>query len=327
VLGGHYEIVSHLASGGFGIVYEARDLRSKGERLAIKEFFPQECAVRVQGSTVSMRSPTQRQVFKGGLDAFIDEARHLRALDHPNIVRVHEWFEENGTAYIVMRRVEGRTLEEILENEAPPDAERVERWLRRLLDALAVLHEQKLLHRDISPRNIMIGRGDDQPVLIDFGAARQCIGKASQRLDAIGSPGYSPIEQGDELGLDQQNAATDIYALGATMYHVVTRSKPQPATSRANADRLRPSAELAAGDYPPRLLKAIDKAMALRSKDRWQSAAEFLAALQEATRRPQWKTWLVVGVAAILLLGATLLIYVWNDPCRSADPPFSCLPK
>jgi serine/threonine protein kinase len=253
VLDGRYEITALLGSGGFSIVYEARDLHAGGQTVALKEFFPSQICIRIGSHTVSLRSQREQAVFEQGLRAFLHEARLLRNLDHVGIVRVHNWFEANGTAYIVMKRLRGETLLQRLVANRLPDETTLRTWLGRILSSLELLHEHGVLHRDINPSNIFLTESDD-PVLIDFGAARQCMGKVSQSLNQIASAGYSPLEQYDEAGLEEQKPPTDIYALGATLYHVVTRTRPAASTSRAPRDRLRPAAEIAAGRYSPAFL-------------------------------------------------------------------------
>lgn len=325
VLDGRYEITALLGSGGFSIVYEARDLHAGGQTVALKEFFPSQICIRIGSHTVSLRSQREQAVFEQGLRAFLHEARLLRNLDHVGIVRVHNWFEANGTAYIVMKRLRGETLLQRLAANRLPDETTLRTWLGRILSSLELLHEHGVLHRDINPSNIFLTEPDD-PVLIDFGAARQCIGKVSQSLNQIASAGYSPLEQYDEAGLEEQKPPTDIYALGATLYHVVTRTRPAASTSRAPRDRLRPAAEIAAGRYSPAFLGSIDRAMAMEMEKRWPSCHDWAEALglskgpegqtaSEQKPQDQGSTWqdgpwplrLALAVAALAVSAALYL--------------------
>ncbi|MCK6394558.1 bifunctional serine/threonine-protein kinase/formylglycine-generating enzyme family protein [Zoogloea sp.] len=280
------EISGFLGSGGFGIVYSALDRERQGRECALKEFLPsQHGCVRV-GSRVSARNRRDEAVFEQGRAAFIEEARLLKALSHPAIVQVDECFEANGTAYIVMERLHGETLDTRLERHVSWDEETLRGLLETLLGALDYLHSKRILHRDLTPRNVFLveGRG---PVLIDFGSARQCIGKVSHSLTAIASQGYAPIEQYDDHGLEEQGPPTDLYALGATFYHLATGNRPIAATSRTVKDRLRPATEVAAGRYGAVFLKSLDKALKVSAEERWQTSTEWARALNEESTPPK----------------------------------------
>ncbi len=296
LLGDRYEVVSKLGSGGFGIVYEARDREASGDVFAIKEYVPDLC-VRHQGSrTVSPRLARDRQAFEDGLRAFVEEARTLRELDHANIVRVFHWFKQHGTAYIVMRRLRGQTLEDRINSGDRLEGEAALKLTRDLLSSLHAVHGKGLLHRDISPSNVFV-LDDGTPVLLDFGAARFAIGKVSQRLTAIARHGYTPREQYDEYGIEVQSPPTDFYALGATLYHAITLSKPISSMKRERErDRLRPAVEAGAGYLPEAVLRTIDKALNVDQAERWQSASEWLAALEPKVKpRRRWKWLLIAG--------------------------------
>jgi serine/threonine protein kinase len=295
LLGDRYEVLGKLGSGGFGIVYEARDREASGDVFAIKEYVPDLCVRHLGSRTVSPRYARDKQAFEDGLKAFVEEARTLRELDNANIVRVFHWFKQHGTAYIVMRRLRGQTLECRIDNGERLEGEGALKLTRDLLSALHTVHDKGLLHRDISPSNVFVLE-DGTPVLLDFGAARFAIGKVSQRLTAIARHGYTPREQYDEYGIEPQSPATDFYALGATLYHAVTLNKPISSVKRERErDMLRPAVEAGAGYLPEAALRAIDKALNIDSSERWQSAREWLASLDRSVkggggdeRRPQW---------------------------------------
>ena len=171
---GEYEIVRVLGAGGFGITYLAFDHQLDGP-VAIKEYFPSDAARRRADRRVAASTTENRAVFAWGLDRFIEEARAIHRLRHPNVVTAHRYLEAHGTAYIVMEYVEGRSLQRVL--DGPVGRRRLSvdqwrRWLDALLDGLAHIHDHGFLHRDIKPANVMIRAGCLTPVLIDFGAAR-----------------------------------------------------------------------------------------------------------------------------------------------------------
>ncbi len=270
-----FELLRVLGEGGFGIVYLAHD-HALQRRVAIKEYMPASLALRAAGEQVVVSAERHRAVFDAGLDSFINEARLLAQFDHPSLVKVYRVWRANGTAYMVMPYYEGRTLKQHLRDAAtPPD----ERWLRALLaaltDALAVVHGAHCLHRDIAPDNILLLAGSDRPLLLDFGAARQVIGDATQALTAILKPGYAPIEQYAENPALRQGPWTDIYALCAVVHAAVTGRMPPPAVGRTVADRCVPLAQAAAGRYDPAFLQAIDAGLRVLPGDRPASIQAF----------------------------------------------------
>ena len=189
-----YELISILGQGAFGITYRARDLQLHRE-VAVKEYLPTSLALREGRTTVVPRSAEHAEQFAWGRERFMDEARTLARLDRtPAIVRVHDFLEDNGTAYMVMALIEGETLARRLarEQRLAPDA--VERLVFPLLDGLEEVHGIGFLHRDIKPANIMIDE-HGRPTLIDFGASRAAMAERSTTLTAIFTPGYAAAEQ------------------------------------------------------------------------------------------------------------------------------------
>lgn len=276
-----FELIGLVGAGGFGIVYLAED-HSLGRRVALKEYMPAALAARGSGVRVTLRSERNAETFEAGRRSFVNEARLLAQFDHPALVKVYRFWEDNGTAYMVMPYYEGVTLKRALqEMSGPPD----ENWLRRLLgpllDALEVMHAAQVYHRDIAPDNIMLLAGD-RPLLLDFGAARHVISGMTQALTVILKPGYAPVEQYAEMPELKQGAWTDIYALAAVVYLAIMGRTPPPAVGRLMNDTLKPLAEQAAGRYSDTFLRAIDRALAVRPNDRPQSIAEFRALLQLA---------------------------------------------
>ena len=270
---GEFEIHRVIGAGGFGIVYMAFDHGLERE-VAIKEYMPSSLASRTATLHVSLTSPSNEETFKLGLRSFVNEAKLLARFDHRSLIKVHRFWEERGTAYMVMPLLRGRTLREvrrIMEHQP------TEPWLRGVLDpvlgALEVLHREDVYHRDIAPDNILIG-DDGVPMLLDFGAARHVIQGRSQTLTAILKPSYAPIEQYGESANLRQGAWTDLYALGATLHYLITESPPAPATVRTVTDEIPPLASLPRPGISEEFLHIVDWMLAPRPLDRPQSVAE-----------------------------------------------------
>jgi serine/threonine protein kinase len=210
--------------------------------------------------------------FRWGLRRFYAEARTLARLSHPGIAQIIEIFTANGTAYLVMEYQDGDSLMDLLEREGPLPEQRLRDVLDQLLDALEYIHDARVLHRDLKPTNVIV-LGKDRPVLLDFGNARHAISAKTKSLPAAISPGYSPTEQYNLQG--KQGPWTDIYALGATLYHAIMGKPPPEAPERAIADAMIPAIEAGKGRYDPALLKAIDRALAIPPTDRPQNIAQF----------------------------------------------------
>jgi hypothetical protein len=268
-LDNRYTIDSVIAAGGFGITYLGRH-DALAKIVAIKEHFPRQFAYR-DGATNEVR-PTDPGTFSWALDRFLQEGRALAACKHPHVVDVTDIIEANGTAYMVLGYEEGQSLKSWLDALGrPPTQKEVDVLLGPLLDALEFVHAQDLLHRDIAPDNVLI-RPDGRPCLIDFGAARQAMAQRSQLMSAIVKSGYSPPEQYTTTG-KAQGPWSDIYALGATLYRVVTGRVPPEATERVSEDELWPLAsdEALRDAWRPGFLAAIDAALALKQAVRPQS--------------------------------------------------------
>jgi len=274
-----FEIRRVIGEGGFGIVYLAFD-HSLQRTVAIKEYMPAVLAGRGMDGGVIVRAKQHQQTFEKGLKSFINEARLLAQFDHPALIKVHRFWEQNNTAYMAMRYYEGRTLKTIL-NDSP--AVITEAWLKSILapvlGALEELYKLNILHRDISPDNIMV-QNDGQAVLLDFGSARQIISDITESLTVILKPGYAPVEQyADEQFSEDatmmQGPWTDIYSLSAVIYLLITKSPPPVSVGRMIKD---PIATLESGDYPgfsKPFLAAIDKGLRVQPQDRPQSIDAF----------------------------------------------------
>jgi serine/threonine protein kinase len=264
---GRYEIVSVLGQGGFGITYCARDAQLNRE-VAIKEYLPSALAFRQDGASVLPRTSKTAEDFGWGRERFVTEGRTLASLHRvPAIVRVFDFLEANGTAYIVMELLHGETLEDRITRDGKLGADDVERILWPLLDGLEQVHNAGFLHRDIKPANILLD-AKGNPTLIDFGASRAAMAGRSTALTAIFTPGYAAAEQ---MASAKQGPWTDIYSLSATLYHAITGHRPPSAFDRMLSDAYEPLAELKPQGFSPGLLAGIDAGLAVAARDRPQS--------------------------------------------------------
>lgn len=322
--GDQFTITEHLGSGGFGITYRARD-NVLGRTIVIKECFPTDLCFRC-GRDVAVRNPAHGEQMRSIISMFMREARSLAKLRHPNVVGVHRAFEENRTAYMALDLIEGRDLADFLEaGDISLSPGRVRDVLLQLLDAIEKVHEVDLLHRDISPDNILI-ETSGTPVLIDFGSAR---GDASRQTRAVSSllvvkDGYSPQEL--YIPGSEQTPSSDLYALAATFYHVITGTAPANSQARIlelagnGSDPCLPLAGRIEG-YDEAFLQAIDTAMQIHPAKRLQSAAKWksLISIPEA----KTSTWALArarpsskDLSLDLELSLTRLVEETNDEVR-----------
>lgn len=296
-----FEIVETLGEGGFSIVYGARDLQLMRD-VAIKEYIPISLAGRVASTTVRIRSEHNRETFEAGLNGFINEARLLAQFKHPGLVEVLQFWEENGTAYMVMPRYTGKTLRSVLKEMGGKGDEP---WLRGIvapvLDVLDLLHSRNVFHRDIAPDNILI-KNDGTPVLLDLGSAREVVTGLQKAITVVVKPGYAPIEQYSSDFALPQGPWTDVYAVGALLHFAIVGSPPPASISRIMKDSLQPLAGAGLSGYSREFLTAIDRALALQPGDRPQSIAE-LRALLRVTEND--KT--IINLAPPPLIAASIL--------------------
>ena len=274
-----YEIREILGQGGFGITYLADD-KNLAHEVAIKEYMPVDLATRgADGNSVEPLSHSHHERYLWGLERFIEEAHTLGLFNHPNIVRVRNVFQTNNTAYMVMDYELGESLQDILNRRKILDEDDIGTVIFPIIDGMKQVHAHGFIHRDIKPANIFI-RVDGDPVLLDFGSARQALSEQQQSLTSIFSKGYAPIEQ-YSTDDEQQGAWTDIYAFGATMYRAVAGVPPSDAINRSSAlslaarDTFVSAVEIGAGRYSTTLLEAIDAAMQFKHQDRPQTITEW----------------------------------------------------
>ncbi len=284
-----YEIREILGQGGFGITYLADD-KNLAHEVAIKEYMPIDLAARAPDGSVESLSPAHHERYLWGLERFIEEARTLGLFNHPNIVRVRNVFQTNNTAYMVMDYELGESLQDILNRRKILDEDDIGTVIFPIIDGMKQVHAHGFIHRDIKPANIFI-RVDGDPVLLDFGSARQSLSEQQQSLTSIFSKGYAPIEQYNTDD-EQQGAWTDIYAFGATMYRAVAGVPPSDAINRSTAlslaarDTYVSAVEIGAGRYSTTLLEAIDSAMQFKHQERPQTISEWQSTFVASRRVP-----------------------------------------
>ncbi|MBF0555263.1 MAG: protein kinase [Nitrospirae bacterium] len=257
--------------GGFGITYLGFDIKLK-TKVAIKEFYPRGSVGRdADRKALIAFTEEDDAILKEGTEQFLEESRMIAQFSHPNIVKVRSFFEENNTAYIVMDYYDGISLDEYLTqqggNISEDDALSI---MLPILDGLKIVHENKVLHRDIKPQNIFV-TNEGTPILLDFGTARFAMSEKSQSLTVVLSQGFAPFEQYQKHG--KQGPWTDIYAYGATLYTILSGVVPIDATSRKSHLKLIPISQLVE-DISQKLNNLINKCMSMEISNRPQNADE-----------------------------------------------------
>ena len=273
--GGKYRIIRFISSGGFGCTYEA-ELVLLNKRVAIKEFFVKDfCNRDVSNSHVTVATQSKVKLIERLKKKFIEEASALFSMQHPNIVRVTDVFEENSTAYYVMDYINGQSLQDIVKGNGALGESQAVGYIKQVAEALKYVHGLNRLHLDVKPGNIMID-DNNQAILIDFGASKQYDEVDGENTSTLlgKTPGYAPLEQiGNEVA--KFLPATDIYALGATLYKLLTGVNPVSATQLVSGETLEP--------IPSTISKstrnAIAAAMEINKNKRPQSIDEFLSLL------------------------------------------------
>ncbi len=269
--GNMYRIVRAIGNGGFGNTYEALHV-NMNKRVAVKELFVKDFCNR-EGNTGSVYVATEsrRPLVEKLKRKFIEEARALGQIKHVGIVNVHDVFEQNGTAYYVMDYIDGCSLEDMVSKQGAFTEQQALGYILQIADALEYVHGRNRLHLDIKPNNIMVN-ADGQAILIDFGTSKQYDEANGENNSTImgQTPGYAPPEQASN-DVKKFSPATDIYALGATLYHLLTGNTPPAASLLASDEELQPlPSHISASTR-----KAVEKAMELKKKNRPQTIAEF----------------------------------------------------
>lgn len=313
--------------GGFGITYKAWD-NVLDKVVAIKEYFPASLVNRLPGGVqVEVYSPKQRKNFQDGLRRFLDEAKSTAKFSkHPNIVNVYDFFESNGTAYIVMEYLDGLSLKEFLnQNGGRIDTDTAITILLSVMEALKAVHAKGFLHRDISPDNIYMCLGNTVK-LIDFGAARFSTGESEKTLSIVLKQGYAPPEQ--YSARSKQGPWTDIYALGATMYRAITGVVPDESSNRVIEDIVKRPKELVP-DIPDYIDVSLMVAMSLTPELRFQNIKQFedailnkkkVVSIEEDLRKRKKKRVISIAVAsAVLLIAGTGVFGFYRQKQQMAE--------
>ena len=273
--GGKYKIEKKLGQGGFGITYLASQVLL-GRKVCIKEFFYKEyCERDATTSNVTLGTKSSRELVDKFMKKFIKEASTISRLDHRNIIRIHDIFTENNTAYYVMEYHSGGSLGDLVKSRGMlPESDAV-RYITQIAEAVGYIHERNINHLDIKPANILLNN-EGASVLIDFGLSKQYDAQGDQTSSTpVGiSHGYAPMEQYNPGGVSTFSPQSDIYSLGATLYKLVTGNTPPKASEILNDGLPALPAHLSAG-----VRKAIEQAMQPRKKDRPATVKEFLALL------------------------------------------------
>lgn len=322
ILAGKYLLGMAIGEGGFGITYIGMDLNLE-MRVAIKEYYPNGCAVRncSESNTVLSYSNSTQEVFEKGREKFINEARLLAKCSNlSEIVSVKDFFRENHTAYIVMEYIESITLKAYLkQNGDHIPAQKTLQMMKPVICSLSKVHDMNLIHRDISPDNIMICNNGSVKIL-DFGGARDYIFSNEKSLSIMLKPGYAPEEQYRTHG--NQGPWTDVYALCATMYRCITGSVPPESLERAYQESLPPILSISP-DCPPAAASAIEKGMSIYPEDRFQSMQELYSALYESSqsfsdapepqKRSKRKGLKIFLVICLFVIAFILVMYLTHD--------------
>ena len=321
ILAGKYLVGKAIGEGGFGITYIGLDLNLE-MRVAIKEYYPNGDAVRNSngdGNTVQSQSGENKPFYERGREKFINEAKILaKCVDFPEIVTVKDFFRENNTAYIVMEYIDGKNLRTYLKERGDRiSVNETINMMKPLICSLGKVHKMNLIHRDISPDNIMICK-DGTIKILDFGGARDFASYGDRSISIMMKPGYTPEEQ--YRSRKEQGPWTDVYALCATMYRCITGQIPQVSWKRVSEDDLKPITEFQP-NCPKEIEYVIQKGLSVYQRDRWQSMEELYANLykeniveekkiekryEEKSQKRKQNNYFIVGVMGGILI--TLLV-------------------
>lgn len=312
--GGKYVIERKLGEGGFGITYTAVQ-RGLNRAVCIKEYFlAGRCVRNTQAKTVHLQGGGE-DIFEKYRKAFVKEAQTLASLHHPNIVEVIDIFDENNTSYMVMPFIEGRSLQSIVDKNGPLPYPEAVNYMAQITSAVDYIHKRNILHRDIKPDNIMI-TADYKAILIDFGSAREFQQDKTQAHTSMLTHGYAPPEQ--YTANSRKGSYTDIYAIGATLYFILTGQVPLEAAARLTEELVEPIK--LNSSIPPEGNYTIMKAMKLKKEERYQTVQEFMDDLkninhqapekekEKRVRKPfNFKKWVLLPLLGVALLSVSIV--------------------
>lgn len=269
-----YRIIRVLGQGGFGITYLAENTFLE-KMVAIKEFFPKDFCGRDNTSHLTLGTQNNAETVEKLKARFLKEAKNIAKLDHPGIIKIHDIFEENNTAYYVMDYIEGENLNEMVKRDGPLSETKAVEYIHKVGDALDYIHSRNMTHFDVKPANIMVRRTDDQPILIDFGLSKQynAHGDATSTLMQGVSHGYSPIELYNPGSLSSFSPQTDVYSLGATLYFLLTGKVP-PSASEVLENGITIPSSISDSN-----ISAIQRAMSVNRSKRPQNIMTFVEQL------------------------------------------------
>ena len=315
------EFTKKLGSGGFGITWQARDYVTRQE-VAIKIYRPADWADEGPDGRVSLRSEEHREEYEWGLKRFLEEGQLLRTVSHQAVVRVHRHGHGYGSAYLVMELIAGQSLREHMKRTQPArDIQAVRRLMLDLCAGLDAIHRAGIVHRDVKPGNVML-RTSGQPVLIDFGSARQRSQDRTRSMTAVVTPGYAPLEQYDRNG--RQGPWTDLYALAAMGHEMLLGRRPGDAAGRVANPKLEPLDDLERRTGPSRTINAIRRGLAVQASERPQTCEEMVRLLTEKPGRCEPQEGLSLGATP---MGRTSIGTSKAEHERGSEAPAIAEPK
>lgn len=318
--GGKYKIEKVLGQGGFGITYLATQI-NLNRKVTIKEFFMKDMCCREEDTNQVYYISSDSNFVDNFKNKFIKEAQTISSLNHRNIIRIHDTFEENGTAYYAMEYIDGCSISDILKQQGKLQEDVAIQFIKEVAEALNYIHSKHINHLDIKPSNIMVRQVDNSVVLIDFGVAKQydLLTDEGTTSPPVGvSHGYSPLEQYSDGGVQNFSPQSDIYALGATLYTMVVGEKPPHAVSISqNGSPTIPNT------ISPNIRNAITAAMKLKRSERPQSVSSFVNILNGLdcneetvviTKQKKSKRPIVLASTLLLLIAIIALsVFAWNQ--------------
>lgn len=328
ILGNHFIVGTVIGVGGFGITYKCFDI-TLGVVVAVKEFYPVGLVNRSPGERrVGLLSGDKKEQYKQRLKRFLMEAKSVAQFGKAkDIVNVYDYFEENGTAYIIMEYIDGVLLKDYLEKQGPMDPDAALNTIMPIIEAVKKIHSKGIIHRDVSPDNIFIA-SEDSIKIFDFGAAQLNETKEGMDAEPVIKVGYSPLEQ--YRNNNNQGFYTDVYAVGAILYQMLTGAAPVESTEREFKDRLKSPME-AGAKISANVDRAVMEALAVRPELRFQNIQQFQDALQnkriaeypkDKLRRKKNKRNAVIGISAVLAVGIAIAVGLYSSVLKPKNKIF-----